>query len=293
MKISEIVKNNSFLMSAEVFPPKTTGTMETVIRALRGIKDLNPDYVSVTCRNGEGVAATADVASIAIDALDLNTVAHLTAVNTTVDGLEKQIAILKNKKIENVLVLRGDIIENSKFYDFKHATDLAKYMSEHHPEFNLVGACYAEGHVESESLDEDLNYIKMKVECGVKQLITQLFFSNDTFYRFMDNAHKKGIDVPVFAGVMPITSETQINRIVKLCGVEIPSDFAKLVATYRGNDLFEAGTDYAISQIEDLNRHGVSGVHLYTMNKADVAKKVFGELDVVRKNQVKTALSRF
>lgn len=283
MKISEIHKGKKYLFSAEVFPPKKTGNMEVVIRALKDIKGLKPDFVSVTYgAGGDGAETTADVASVAIDAFDLNAVAHLTAVNMTVEKLENQIEILKKKNVENILVLRGDIGEDSKFYDFRYANELALYIKKHYPEFELIGACYPEGHTEAESLDKDLDNVKRKVDSGIDFLITQLFFSNRTFYDFMEKARKKGITVPVLAGIMPIVSDNQINRIVKMCGVEIPTDFSKLVANNSGEELFEAGTDYAIGQIKDLIQNSVSGIHLYTMNKGNVAKKIFGAFEKER-----------
>ena len=285
MKISELLKNNRMTFSAEVFPPKKTGNMEVVIRTLKEIKKLDPDFVSITYgAGGMGGETTADVASVAIDAFDLNTVAHFTAVNMTVEKLEEHIKILKNKNVENILVLRGDISEDSKFYDFKHASDLALYIKNNHGDFNLVGACYPEGHNESASLKDDLINIKKKIDCGVEQLITQLFFSNDTFYKFIDESLTMGIDVPILAGIMPIVSDNQINRIVKMCGVEIPSAFAKIVANNSGEDLYKAGIDYAIGQIDDLIKHGVSGIHLYTMNKGDVARQIFQAFIEERKN---------
>lgn len=279
MRLTDLFKQKKFVMSAEVFPPKKNGMLEGVIRALKDIKKISPDFVSITYgANGSGGTSTSDVASIAIDAFELNTVAHLTAVNMTKDFLDEQISILKRKEVENILVLRGDIVEESKFYDFHHATDLAEYIKSNYPNFNLVGACYPEGHFESQSLEDDLVNIKRKVDCGVEHLITQLFFSNDTFYRFLDKSQKAGIDVPISAGIMPIITENQIKRIVKMCGVEVPSEFAKILANNSGEDLFNAGVDYAISQINDLINHGVNGVHLYTMNRGDVAEKVFNSL---------------
>ena len=200
----------------------------------------------------------------------------------TVEKLENQIEILKKKNVQNILVLRGDIGEDSKFYDFRYANELALYIKKHYPEFELIGACYPEGHTEAESLDKDLDNVKRKVDSGIDFLITQLFFSNRTFYDFMEKARKKGITVPVLAGIMPIVSDNQINRIVKMCGVEIPTDFSKLVANNSGEELFEAGTDYAIGQIKDLIKNSVSGIHLYTMNKGNVAKKIFGAFEKER-----------
>ena len=166
MKTCDLFKHKKLVLSAEVFPPKKTGNLEGVIRALKSIKSVGPDFVSVTYgAGGEGADTTADVASIAIDAFGINTVAHMTAVNMTVGKLESQVEMLSRKGIENILVLRGDVCPTSRFFDFHHASDLAEYLSTRHPEFNLIGACYPEKHPEAKTLEEDIDNLKRKIDC--------------------------------------------------------------------------------------------------------------------------------
>lgn len=284
MYIRELFEKKKVVMSAEVFPPKKNGMLEGVIRALKEIKPLDPDYVSITYgANGSGGMTTADVASVVIDAFDMTAVAHMTAVNMTKDLLEERLQMLSRKGVKSILTLRGDIAEDSRFYDFRHANELAEYISERYPGFELLGACYPEGHPEAKSLDADLDMIKRKTECGVTHLVSQLFFDNATFYEFKEKAEKKGITATVSAGIMPITSVQQVERIVSMCGVQIPTAFSKICANYQGAELYKAGIDYAIGQIRDLIDHGVRGIHLYTMNKGDVARAVFNAFEGDRK----------
>lgn len=276
MNVQTLFQQKKFVMSAEVFPPKRNGMLEGVIRALKELRPLSPDFVSVTYgAGGTGSDTTADVASIAIDAFELPTVAHMTAVNMTVEKLESQIEVFKRKGIESILTLRGDIVEGSTFYDFRHASDLAAYIKKRYPEFHLIGACYPEGHYQAESLDKDIENLKIKLDAGVEHLITQLFFDNRSFYDFTERLGKQNIGVTVSAGIMPITTSAQVSRTVSMCGAQIPSEFAKMIAMNEGEDLYRAGIDYAIAQIRDLYENDARGIHLYTMNKGAVAKEVF------------------
>ena len=284
MYIRDLFENKKVVMSAEVFPPKKNGMLEGVIRALKEIRPLDPDYVSITYgASGSGGQTTADVASVVIDAFDMTAVAHMTAVNMTKELLEERLAMLRRKGVNSILTLRGDIVEGSRFYDFRHANELAAYIGERYPDFELLGACYPEGHPEAKSLDADLDMIKLKTECGVSHLVSQLFFDNATFYDFLEKAEKKGVEATVSAGIMPITSVQQVERIVSMCGVQIPTAFAKICANYQGADLYEAGIEYAIGQIRDLIDHGVRGIHVYTMNKGDVARRIFNAFEGDRK----------
>lgn len=262
------------VFSAEVFPPKKSGTMEGVIRALRKIATAGPDFISITCgAGGNGGATTSDVCSVAVDAFDLNAVAHFTCVNMTEQLCRDELEVLRRKGIDNILVLRGDVGEQSKFYDFLHADELAAFIGKVAPDFNLIGACYPEGHVEAESLEADVDNLCRKIDAGVTHLITQLFFDNAAFYAFRDLAASKGISVPIEAGIMPVLNASQIKRMVSMCGASIPHKLAKLIARY-GDDtaaMEAAGIEYAAAQIDDLLQHGVDGIHLYSMNRGDVA----------------------
>ena len=274
MKTCDLFKHKKLVLSAEVFPPKKTGNLEGVIRALKSIKSVGPDFVSVTYgAGGEGADTTADVASIAIDAFGINTVAHMTAVNMTVGKLESQVEMLSRKGIENILVLRGDVCPTSRFFDFHHASDLAEYLSTRHPEFNLIGACYPEKHPEAKTLEEDIDNLKRKIDCGVTHLITQLFLDNDKFFRFLDLTSKKGINVPIEAGIMPMFSAKTLEHSVSLSDASVPAEFLKLKADNPDEkEFFERGISLAVKQIDSLIKGGAKGIHLYTMNKGEIAE---------------------
>ncbi len=280
MKTTDLFKTKKPVLSCEVFPPKKSGTLEGVIRALAEIKKVNPDFVSITFgASGNGGMSTSDVASIALDAFSMSPVAHFTAVNMTKESVLEQLQILKKKGIENILVLRGDVVGDSAFYDFKHANELSTYIKETDDSFNLLGACYPEGHYEAKSIDEDIINLKKKVDAGVSHLITQLFFDNNKFYEFLEKLYKANIKVPVQAGIMPITGSSQIKRIVSMCGAEIPAKLAHLLAKYGDTPQFyDMGVGYAEEQISDLISRGVDGIHLYTMNKGEVATRIFNAI---------------
>ena len=276
MKTCDLFKHKKLVLSAEVFPPKKTGNLEGVIRALKSIKSVGPDFVSVTYgAGGEGADTTADVASIAIDAFGINTVAHMTAVNMTVGKLESQVEMLSRKGIENILVLRGDVCPTSRFFDFHHASDLAEYLSTRHPEFNLIGACYPEKHPEAKTLEEDIDNLKRKIDCGVTHLITQLFLDNDKFFRFLDLTSKKGINVPIEAGIMPMFSAKTLEHSVSLSDASVPAEFLQLKADNPDEkEFFERGISLAVKQIDSLIKGGAKGIHLYTMNKGEIAERI-------------------
>ena len=276
MKTADIYRQKKFVMSAEVFPPKQYGRFESLIRTIRDIAPLSPDFVSVTYgAAGKTKETTADALSVIKDAFSLECAAHLTCVNMTKDSLESILDDYHRKNVENILVLRGDIVEDSVFYDFCHANELAEYISANHPDFNLLGACYPEGHPEAKSFDADIDALRRKVDCGVCHLISQLFFDNAHFYRMRDAARKVGISVPIEAGIMPLVNKSSIQRLITMCGVSTPPEFAKIFARYDGDEFAEAGMAYTIAQIEDLINNGVDGIHLYTMNNAAIADRIF------------------
>jgi len=271
------LKSGRPCFSVEVFPPKKEGQLEGIIRALKGMRELDPDFVSVTYgANGAGSDKTADVASIALDAFGMNVLAHLTAVNMTIEKLEGLVETYRRKNVKNLLVLRGDLVPESRFYDFRHANELAAYIKKNYPDFTLYGACYPEGHPESETLDKDIDYLFAKADAGVEGFISQLFLDNTTFYDFNEKLGKRNFTYPVAAGIMPIVSQNQISRIVAMCGVQIPPKFVKMVANNTEN-LPEAGINYAKEQIDELISRGYKNIHLYSMNKAEVAKAVLGK----------------
>lgn len=275
MKTVDFFKSNRTVMSAEVFPPKKSGTIESVVRALRDIAKVKPDFVSVTYgAGGEGAQTTADVASIALDAFGLTTVAHMTAVNMTRGKLLDLLDSFKRKGIENILVLRGDVAQGSKFFDFHHADELASYISSIEPSFNLIGACYPEKHPEAPSFEEDITNLKRKTDAGVAHLMTQLFFDNSKFYTFLDKVRGAGITVPIEAGIMPILNVSQVEKMLSFSNAYIPKKLRDILDS-NPSDMYSRGLDFAAEQIDDLIAHGCDGIHLYTMNNGQVAVNIF------------------
>lgn len=277
MKLSSLYGSDATVLSFEVFPPKKTSGVETVYKALGKLKDLNPAYISVTYGAGGTEANnTALIASYIKNNLGVEPLAHLTCVNNDKNSVESELREFKERGIENILPLRGDIVEGYEpKKDFLHASDLCTYIMSK-GDFELAGACYPEVHIESENMDEDIHNLKHKVECGARHLISQLFFNNSAFYGFMDKVRAAGINVPVAAGIMPVTNTKQIERMVSMCGASLPAKFSKVMQKYENNPeaLRDAGIAYAVEQIVDLIANDVEGIHLYTMNNPYVAGKI-------------------
>ncbi|MCI1964949.1 MAG: methylenetetrahydrofolate reductase [NAD(P)H] [Oscillospiraceae bacterium] len=265
------------VFSFEVFPPKPTSSIDTVYQTLRELNGLSPDFISVTYGAvGSKNNATVQIASDIKNKYGAESVAHLPCINLKKEDVLATLSDLKRNGIENILALRGDIRPDAEpKTDFKHASDLIAFIREN-GEFNLIGACYPEGHPESGGIVNDILNLKKKVDAGANQLISQLFFDNSYFYSFLERAKIAGIDVPIQAGIMPVTNKNQIERMVTLCGVALPKKFVKVLEKYGENPaaMQEAGIAYAIDQIVDLIAQGVDGIHLYTMNNSYVAKKI-------------------
>lgn len=275
--------SDKLCLSVEVFPPKKDGMIEGIVRTLKQISPLNPDYVSITYgANGSGGNKTADACSISKDAFDLETVAHITTVNLTIKKLEEILDVYKRKGIYNLLPLRGDLDENSQFYDYKHADELAYYIKKNHPDFRLFGACYPEGHPESKNLLQDIEVMKRKQDCGVEFFVTQLFLDNKTYYNFKEQISKQNLHFNITCGIMPIVKVNQVTRIVSMCGTEIPQPFTKIANNKSEDEMYRVGIDYAKYQIQDLINNGETNIHLYTMNRGDVAQEIFSEFDKYR-----------
>ena len=278
MKTSKLFKDKTVL-SFEVFPPKPTTDASTIYSTLDGLSDLKPDFISVTYGAG-GSSNSAKTISIASDVkskYNIESVAHLPCINLSEEEVDNILLQLKDNGIENILALRGDISPDVEPNGrFTHANQLIEYIKSKY-DFNIIGACYPEGHVESSSLTQDIRYLKDKVDCGTDQLVTQLFLDNSYFYKFKELTTIAGIDVPIEAGIMPVTSKRQIERMVKLCGISLPKKFIKVIEKYENNPvaLRDAGIVYAIDQIVDLISQGVDGIHLYTMNNPYVARKIY------------------
>lgn len=277
MHINELFKTKT-VFSFEVFPPKKTASIHTIFKTLDELKGLSPDFISVTYSAGGSVNndATIEIASVIKNKYDVESVAHLPCINLTKKDVYMMLQKFNDVGIENILALRGDINPNiPPKTDFKYASDLVSIIKEN-DNFNIIGACYPEGHSESKNLLEDIKNLKYKVDAGANHLITQLFFDNYYFYSFLEKVKKANINVPIQAGIMPITNKKQIERIVTMCGAALPKKFIAMIEKFENNpkELQEAGIAYAIEQILDLLSQGVDGIHLYTMNNADVAKKV-------------------
>lgn len=278
MGIEKTLKEKS-LLSLEIFPPKRTAPVETIYQTLDELKELSPDFISVTYGAGgsEQNRTTLEIAASIQNQYQIESVAHLPGLYMTKADVTALLGELRANGISNVLALRGDKIDGKEpCGDFKFASDLVSYIKEYGG-FHIIGACYPEGHQESESIVQDIHNLKKKVEAGTDHLISQLFFDNDHFYRFRERMKLAGINVPVEAGIMPVINEKQIKRMVSLCGATLPKKFLSMMERYSGNSLAmrDAGIAYAIDQIVDLAACGVDGIHLYTMNNPYVAKTIY------------------
>jgi len=252
--------------------------VDTVYKTLDGLKGITPDFISVTYGAG-GIGnsrATLEIASSIKHRYGIESVAHMPCLHLTKEEAARILEQLKAHQIENILALRGDRIPDMEpAGGFKYAADLVGFIRDH-GDFNIIGACYPEGHQESGDLVQDIRNLKQKVDAGVSQLITQLFFDNQYFYRFRDWLDLAGIRVPVEAGIMPVVNKKQIERMVSLCGVKLPQKFISMMERYGDNPaaMRDAGIAYAVDQIVDLAAHGVDGIHLYTMNNPYIANKI-------------------
>lgn len=278
MKLSSLFGKGKTVFSFEVFPPKKNSPVDTIYSTLAELKTLSPDFISVTYGAGGNPAdtTTCDIASYIRRELGIPSVAHLTCVYSTKEGVLTQLEQFKERGVENILALRGDVNpEIPRKHEFEYASDLTRFIKEN-GDFHVSGACYPECHLEAESLAADIKNLKIKVEAGAEHLMSQLFFDNDVFYKFREMLDIAGITVPVEAGIMPVTSKSQIERMVSMCGASLPAKFAKVMQKYEHNPeaLRDAGIAYAVDQIVDLISNGVDGIHLYTMNNPYVARKI-------------------
>lgn len=280
MNLSHLFNHKKVVYSLEVFPPKKTSSVDTIYNTLLGLRGLPADFISVTYGAGGSQIQknkTCEIASLIKSEYGIEPVSHLTCVGSTKEEIMETLYQLKENDIQNILALRGDITPETQLRDdFRHANDLVSFIRTYDPAFNVIGACYPEGHSDASSLDEDIEHLKRKVDAGVTHLITQLFFDNEHFYRFLDKLQKAGIDLPVEAGIMPITNKRQIERTVTMCGASIPGKFSRLLSKYAEDPqaLYDAGISYATEQIVDLISNDVRGIHLYTMNNVETARRI-------------------
>ncbi|WP_100064959.1 methylenetetrahydrofolate reductase [NAD(P)H] [Miniphocaeibacter massiliensis] len=289
MKIIDLFKNGKQVISYEVFPPKTSSGFESVQLATKEIAKLNPGFISVTYGASGGTSDyTIDIASDIQKNLDVTSLAHLTCVTSNKETIINQLKKLKENNIENILALRGDLpshMKDLKSRDYSYASDLMKDINEF-GDFCIGGACYPEGHVESEHLVDDIKTIKSKVDMGCKFLITQMFFDNNILYNFLYKLRDAGIDIPVIAGIMPVTNAKQIKRIVELSGTYLPQRFKTVVDKFGHNPkaMAQAGIAYATEQIIGLYANGVNGIHVYSMNKPEIASAIHNNLSEIVNN---------
>ena len=282
MKISEILARDSLSLSFEVFPPKTSETYESIKNSALEIAKLNPDFMSVTYGAGGTTGSyTIDIAE-SILKKEVTPIAHLTCVCADKDAIHGTLAEIKSKGIENILALRGDLPQGvtEKSLDFTHASDLVNEIKKFGG-FCVGGACYPEGHTESNSFEEDIRNLKIKVDAGCEFLTTQMFFDNHILFNYLYKIREAGITVPVIPGIMPVTNPVQIKRICALSGTALPRKFIRMVDKFGSNPaaMKQAGIAYATEQIVDLYANGLKAIHVYSMNKPDVAEKIKSNLE--------------
>ncbi len=288
MKVIENIKSEKPTLSFEVFPPKTSDNFESVRVAAEKIADLKPAYMSVTYGAGGGTSDfTVDLAEDLIKQKGVTPLTHLTCVSSDESRIESELRKIKSKGIENILALRGDIpkdLDKSKM-KYTYAYELIEKIKSFDDDFCIGGACYPETHPESENSKKDIESLKIKVESGCEFLTTQMFFDNNILYNFIMRLLKAGVDVPVVAGIMPVTNAKQIKRIISISKNALPQRFIRIVDRFASDPqaLKQAGIAYATEQIIDLYANGISSVHVYSMNNTEVAEKIKNNLTEIIK----------
>lgn len=288
MKIKDRLTDGKVHISFEVFPPKTDAKFESVQKAVDEIAKLAPSFISVTYGAGGGTSKnTVKIASHIQNDLGVDSIAHLTCVSSTKEEVRKRVQEMKENGIQNILALRGDIPAESEFpipNQYKYAYELIEDIKSQ-GDFCIGAACYPEGHVECEHKEDDIAHLKQKVDCGVDFLTTQMFFDNSVFYNFLYRIREKGITVPVLPGIMPVTNGKQIARSCQLSGAVLPSRFRAIVDRFGDNPkaMQQAGIAYATDQIIDLIANGIQNIHVYSMNKPEVAAAIMSNLSEIVK----------
>ena len=285
MKVSELLKSDKVTISVELFPPKKGSQLENYKAIVGQMAELKPSYISCTYGATGGTSDyTVEIADT-INSYGIPAIAHLTCASSTKEKVQSVIKELKDRKIENILALRGDIPEDADFPlpdQYHHAIELIGGIKEI-GDFCIGGACYPEGHPEAATMEEDLQHLKEKVEVGCDYLTTQMFFDNNIYYRFLYKALAKGINVPVVPGIMPVTNAAQVKRTISLTGNLVPAKFLSIVDRFGSNPeaMKQAGIAYATEQIIDLIANGVNHIHIYSMNKPDVAGAIMDNLSEI------------
>lgn len=280
MNLENLFQCKKVVYSFEVFPPKKTSSIDAVYNTLLGLRGLPADFISVTYGAGGSDTQknkTCEIASLIKKEYGIEPVSHLTCLNSSREQIAETLDQLKQNGIQNILALRGDPSPTVKpKHDFEHASDLTRFIKEYDSSFNVIGACYPEVHCDAPSLEADIENLKRKIDAGASHLITQLFFDNNHFYEFMDKVEQANIRVPVQAGIMPIVTRSQIERTVSMCGASLPARFSTMINKYADDPiaLKDAGIAYATEQIINLIANNTRGIHLYTMNKVEIADKI-------------------
>ena len=284
--INETILKEKTIFSFEIFPPKKDMPIDTIFNTLDELKDLNPDFISVTFGAGgsENCNNALAIAKRIKDVCKVESVIHMPCINISKEEATYILDQFRDAGIDNILALRGDKVPGIEPKgDFNSAHDLIDFIKEYDSKrkdgksFKILGACYPELHPQSSSVYEDIDYLKEKVDSGANHLLSQLFFDNEQFYRFIERCRLKGILAPIEAGIMPATNKKSIERMVSLTNAKLPKKFTDMMDRYSDNPLAirDAGIAYAIDQIVDLITHGVEGIHLYTMNNPLVARKIY------------------
>ena len=276
MQITSVFGGEKIPLSYEIFPPKGELAMEEASDVLMGLAKLDPAFVSVTFSAGGGgnTERTSEIAQLGRDTFGLNMMAHLTCMGATAADIDAHIALMKQRGVENVLALRGDPVPGKEAREFRYAKDLIPRLRD--AGFCVGAAAYPEGHAACLDLDEDVRHLKEKQDAGAQFFVTQLFFDNRFAYKFLDKCRAARIRVPITFGIMPFMSKAQVSRMVFMCGASLPSPLVKILARWEHDPdgLRKAGIEYACQQLIGLAQHGVDGVHLYSMNRPDIAHEI-------------------
>lgn len=281
MKICDIYRDKKIVFSCEVFPPKPGADKEAILQTIKELQAISPDFISVTYgAAGETKVGTIEMATRIKKTYNIEPLMHLTCMENRKKDIDKILNKINHKGIENILALRGDIPADRKLRtiasDFTHASDLTAYIKNYTGKFCLGVAGYPEGHPEAYSMEKDIKNLTKKIQAGASFIITQMFFKNDFFYVYLDKIREMGISVPVSAGIMPVFKAKLLSKMINLSRATIPSRLISLIEKYGDNDseMEKAGIEFAVKQIEDLIGHGVEGIHLFTMNRSSLARKI-------------------
>ena len=291
MKITEILKSNKPTISFEVFPPKQEAGLESVKAAAGAIAAMNPSFMSVTYGAGGSTSKlTVEVASDIKNLHNVPVMPHLTCVASTKEHVRNMISQIHANNIDNVMALRGDLPKDGVICnDYKHASDLIADIRSFDKEICIGGACYPEGHIESDSLYDDLHFMKAKQDMGASFLITQLFYDNNYYYRLLRVAKKTGITIPIIPGIMPLTNSTMFNRIMHMAGASIPFELRVLFDRFQNDReaMYEIGIAFSVNQILELLANDADGIHIYTMNNSRVAADIYQRIHHVIEKELR------